>query len=65
MPFKHNKTQEISHAGRCAWEVTTCLEHYKRKRTMVTSVLFCDYLGAVKDQLSHQNIVKCSVAVLC
>jgi len=35
------------------------------KRTMITSVLFCDHLGAVIDQLLHQNIVECSVPLLC
>jgi len=63
VPFKHTKTQEIPNAG-CAWEVTTSSEQYMPKRTMVTSILFCDHLGAVTDHLSHQNIVECSVQVL-
>ena len=65
VPCKRTKTQEIPRAGRCAWEVTTSLEQYTPKRTMVTSVSFCHYLGAVWDQLSHQNTVECSVPVLC
>jgi len=64
VPFKHTKTQEIPNSGRCAWEVTTSLDQYMPKRSMVTSVS-CDNLGAVRDQLSHQNIVECSVPVLC
>jgi hypothetical protein len=63
--FKRTKTQEIPCAGRCAWEVMTYLEQYTPKRTMVTSVLFCDHLWAVRDQLSHQNNVECPVPVLC
>ena len=65
VPFKRTKTQEIPRAVRCVWEVMTSLEQYMPKRTMVTSVLFCDHLGAVRDQLSHQNIVECSIPVLC
>jgi hypothetical protein len=63
--FERTKTQAIPCAGRCAWEVMTSAEQCTPKWTMVARVLFCDHLGAIRDQLSYQNIVECLVPILC